>query len=202
MSASTRSLTASKPLPDAQPSKNQLVSGVAIGAGAGLIAALFASLASHGWYPSLVKPMWALTSSAMGTIQILVGLCTGAALAFVLASRMVTARKRVVLSWFWAQLILGLVWNGCFFGLQSLAWGYAVVMVWWCAVVALIWTGSKTARAAFWLLVPLFAWVTFASSLNFSLLSFNVLRQKLAIMDADPRNANTAMDPPIIVRKR
>lgn len=176
--------------------------GLAFGAGVGVLCALVSALGARGWYGSLVKPEWAPSGPSFGPLQLLIFLLTGAAWAYLSASRAPFERKRIVLRWFWAQMALGLLWALCFFGLHSAGLGYTVILLWWCAVVALLWTGSRLSRTAFFLLLPLFCWVTFASSLNFAVLSFNVMRQTSASMDADPRNANSPADPPIIVKKR
>lgn len=133
-------------------------------------------------------------------VQVLIFVLTGVALAYLWASQTGAANKRVVLFWFWTQCALSLAWSFCFFVLHSPAWSYAAVMILWCAIVALMWTGSRLSRRAFWFLTPLFFWVTFTSSLTFAILSFNILRSESAQMDADPRNANSPADPPIIVR--
>jgi benzodiazapine receptor len=185
-----------------RPTPQQLRTGLALGGGAGAFVALISFLGMGGWYASLVKPLWAPSAWTFVLMQLLACVFMGAALAYLWASRAPDARKRVVSGWFWAQLALGLLWVLCFFTLHSAGLGYTVIMLWWCAVVALLWTGSRLSRTAFWLLVPLFAWVTFASSLNFAILSFNVLRQTSAQMDADPTNRDSPANPPIIVKKK
>lgn len=189
-------------LSEVRPTTRQMVTGFAFGAGVGALAALISALGGREWYRALVKPEWAPASWALAPLQLLVFLLTGAAWAYLASSRAPFERKRIVLRWFWAQMAIGLLWSLCFFGAHSSGLGYTVILGWWCAVVALLWTGSRLSRAAFFLLVPLWAWVTFASSLNFAVLSFNVLRQTSAEMDADPRNANSPADPPIIVKKK
>ena len=183
------------------PTSSQQARGLAAGLGVGVLAALFC-LAGRGWYESLVRPKWAPPVTFLALLGIVVALLSGLAGAHLWAARAPQARSQVVRSWLWIQLALGLGWSAAFFGLHSAGWGYAVIMTWWCAVVALLWTGSRLSKMAFWLLLPLWMWVTFASSLNFAVLSFNVLRAESAEMDADPRNANSPADPPIIVKKR
>lgn len=192
---------AASPL-EASPTATQLWSGLALGGVAGIVAALLPLLDQGTWYRSLFKPVWAPAEWAFAPIQFVIFLLAGAGLSHLWASRSTDASKRVVLTWFWTQLALGVAWSFCFFVLHSSAWGYFVAMLLWCAVVALLWTGSRLSRRAFYLLVPLFFWATFSSSLSFAVLSFNALREETASMDADPKNANSAIDPSIIVRKR
>ncbi len=190
------------PTAEVRPTGRHLWTGLAIGAGVGVLSSLISTLGARSWYEALVKPEWAPPSPLLAPLQLLVFLLAGAGWAFLSASGAPFERKRIVLRWFWAQLALGLLWALCFFGAHSSGWGYTVILTWWCAVVALLWTGSRLSRTAFFLLLPLFGWVTFASALNFGILSFNVLRQTSAEMDADPRNGNSPAEPPIIVKKK
>jgi len=185
----------------ALPDKAQVTRGFVLGAGAGTISALL-TFVGREWYASLARPEWALSVAALALLQLLIWSCAGVALAHLAASSAPEGSKKVVITWFWVTLALCLVWSAAFWGWKSAGWGYTVIMCAWCAVVALIWTGTKWSRTAFWLLVPMFLWITFASSLNFAILSFNTLRQISASMDADPRNANSPADPPIIVKKK
>jgi len=192
------------PLPSrraALPDKAQIVRGFALGAGMGILSALL-TFAGKEWYASLVRPEWALSIAVLALLQLLIWPCAGVAFAHLSASFALEGSKKVVLTWFWVSLALCLVWSAAFWAFKSPGWGYTVVMCAWCAAVALLWTGSKLSRTGFFLLVPLWVWITFASSLNFAILSFNTLRQISASMDADPRNANSPADAPIIVKKK
>ena len=202
MNSSLHSLNGAHLHSPTRPTQQQLVTGLAVGGGAGVLAALLSFLGARAWYASLIKPVWALPIWALAPLQLLVCVLMGASLAHFWAARVPQARKRIVLRWFFAQIALGVLWALCFFALHSAGLGYTVIMLWWCAVVALLWTGSRLSRTAFFLLLPLFSWVTFASSLNFAVLSFNVLRQTSAQMDADPNNSNSPANPPIIVKKK
>lgn len=201
-SSYVRAQDGARALSETRPTATQLWSSVAIGVLTGLLASLCSVLGVPGWYTTLVKPLWAPPSWAFTPVQLMVFALMGTAFAFLQASSAPLPRKRVVQYWFWIQLVLNLAWSAAFFAVHSASWGYAIGIVLWCAVVALIWTGSRLSRTAFYFLVPLFLWVTFTSSLNFAILSFNVLRQETAEMDADPRNANSPIDPSIIVKKK
>jgi len=185
----------------ALPDKTQLWRGLAVGAGAGVLSALF-SMLGRDWYLSLVRPEWAPPMAVLALLQLLIWPCAGVALAHLWATHYLEESKKVVLTWFWVTLALCLAWSGAFWAFKSSGWGYTFVMCAWIAASALLWTGSKLSRTALFLLVPLWVWITFASSLNFAILSFNTMRQISAEMDSDPRNANSPADPPIIVRKR
>lgn len=201
-SSYVRAQHSARSISEARPTGSQLLSGFAVGAVTGLFATVCSVLGAPGWYENLVKPMWAPPSWAFVPAQLGVFALMGVALSFLQASQLHSERKRVVLTWFWVQLALLLAWSVAFFTLHSPSWGYGIALTLWCALVALLWTGSRLSRTAFYFLVPLFLWVTFASSLNFAILSFNVLRQETAEMDADPRNANSPIDPSIIVKKK
>ncbi len=191
-----------RPLSEERPTGQQFFNGLAIGGAAGVVSALCSLLGTGQWYRMLIRPLWAPAEWMFAPVQLLIFVLAGLGLASLWASQIQTANKRVVLRWFWTQLVLSLAWSIAFFVLHSLAWSYAIVMTLWCIVVALLWTGSRLSRRAFWFLAPLFFWVTFTSSLTFALLSFNILKQETARMDADPLNSNSAIDPPIIVRAK
>ena len=77
--------------------------------------------------------------------------------------------------------------------MRAPAAGYAVICLLWFAIVATMWTGTRAAKPVVWWLLPYLLWVTFASALNFGILSLNVLKEKVEVMDADPANANSPL---------
>lgn len=201
-SSAVRAPRSARPIIEARPTNTQILLGIALGLVTGGLASLCSATAVSGWYSKLDKPMWAPGGALFAPFQIVVFALMGLALSFLWASWAPAERKRVVMFWFGAQLVLNLAWSASFFVMHSASWGYGIALVQWCAIVALIWTGSRLSRMAFYFLVPLFLWATFTSSLNFAVLSFNVLRQEVHEMDLDKRNANSPIDPSIIVKKR
>jgi len=67
------------------------------------------------------------------------------------------------------QLILNFVWGWVFFGLKNLKLALAIVVIMILLTIYLLVQSWKINRVAFWLLVPYFVWISFASYLNFSI---------------------------------
>lgn len=179
--------------------------GISMGAVAGALVAFLSLSGVRDWYPTLIKPPWSPPSWAFAPLWLLLFVLSGAALGLVWATgNQVTGgwapRTKRALVCFWVQLALHVAWSAAFFGARSPGWGYAVIILLWLAVFATLWIFSKIARAAGWLLVPYFAWVTFASALNFGILSLNVLRPTVQQMDDDPRNGDKDMKPGATLR--
>ena len=70
---------------------------------------------------------------------------------------------------FFVQLALNLLWNVAFFGLESPGLGLIEILVLWTSIFLTILAFLKISRLPGWLLVPYFAWVTFATVLNSSI---------------------------------
>lgn len=167
---------------------------------AGALGTVFTLSGVRTWYPTLIKPPWMPPAWVFAPIWTLLFALMGISLGLVLATGESTPRKKRALGWFWGQLGLNVAWSAAFFGLRSAGWGYAVIIVLWLAILGTLWIFSKISRAAGWLLVPYFAWVTFASALNFGILTLNVVRPTVQQMDADPRNGPRDSKPAATLR--
>jgi tryptophan-rich sensory protein len=65
-----------------------------------------------------------------------------------------------------AQLVLNAIWTPIFFGFGRYGLALADIIVLWVLIGATIWSFRPISRTAAWLLVPYWAWVTFATALN------------------------------------
>lgn len=176
-----------------RPSLEQIVGGVAVCEAVGLAAVYFTSLSVNSWYQTLTLPSIAPADWVFAPVWIIFYAILGVALAYLLASPLHAVGRTWALRWFWIQLALNFSWSATFFGWRAPAAGYAVICALWCAIAALMWTGARAARPTLWLLLPCFIWVTFASTLNFGILSLNVLKPQVEVMDADPANADAPL---------
>lgn len=77
------------------------------------------------------------------------------------------------LRWWYIQLIAGLVWSGVFFHAKHIAGGMAVIAFVWLAVLLAVLQFWRVNRTAGLVMLPLLAWVSFASYLNFYILQNN-----------------------------
>lgn len=171
-----------------RPTLPQLAWAIAICLGAGSLGAFFTASALQSWYPSLQKPPITPPNWVFGPVWTVLYLLMGVSLAYLWAVRGENQRKKRALIIFWIQLGFNVAWSAAFFGLRSPGWGYAIIIALWLTIAALLWVGSKLSSVAAWLLVPYFLWVTYASALNFGILSLNVIRPKVELMDADKKN--------------
>lgn len=81
--------------------------------------------------------------------------------------------RRTALILFYAQLALNMAWSWMFFAAHSPLLGLINVGPQFLLIVATINAFRPLDRTATWALVPLAAWVAFASVLNYAILSLN-----------------------------
>jgi len=131
-----------------------------------------------GWYASADKAAWNPPNWLFGPAWTLLYTLMSVA-AWLVWRRRERANVNPALSFYVAQLVLNALWTPLFFGLYPL-WGAAAL---WLALVVILlldaivlltmltfWGVSRTAA---WLLVPYWAWLLFATTLNWALAAFN-----------------------------
>ena len=176
-----------------RPSLGQIIGGIAFCELVGVAGGFFTASSVNGWYQTLEKPAIAPPNWVFGPVWTVLYALLGIALAYLWAAPPRAVGREWALRWFWIGLVLNLGWSAAFFGWRAPALGYAVICALWIAIVALMWTGTRAARPVLWLLLPYLAWVTFASALNFGIVSLNVLRPKVEQMDSNPKNADAPL---------
>ena len=119
----------------------------------------------NAWFAALEKPGFMPPGWAFGVVWPLLYLLMGLALAMVLAQPP-TARRRMALILFFAQLALNFAWSPLFFAAHDISLAKYVIFL--MAVVAAAAAGQflRLRRAAGLLLVPYLAWLVFAGALN------------------------------------
>ena len=105
--------------------------------------------------------MWTALYLAMGTAAWLVWRRGG------------WARQRLPLALYLVQLVLNALWSWIFFGLQRPALAFAEILLLWLAIGATLLHFWRVDRWAGGLLIPYWAWVSFAAVLNFTLWQLN-----------------------------
>ena len=71
------------------------------------------------------------------------------------------------------QLVLNYTWSPVFFGLGAFGAAFVIIVCMIALIVAVMWKAWPVKRSIVWLLAPYLAWITFASHLNFAILSLN-----------------------------
>jgi benzodiazapine receptor len=125
------------------------------------------------WYYALRKPSWQPPDWLFGPAWTLIFAL--AALAGVTYWRREPdgARRRQVVAAFAANGFLNMLWSLLFFRLQRPDWGLYEVGGLWLSIVCLIVLTGRTSREASWLLLPYLLWVSFASVLNWRIVTLN-----------------------------
>ncbi|MCJ7443678.1 MAG: tryptophan-rich sensory protein [Methanotrichaceae archaeon] len=135
---------------------------------AGIIGSIFTASSVASWYLTLVKPSFTPPGSYIGLIWIVLFTLMGISLFLIWRETSGNPAARIALYFFAAQLIVNVLWNVAFFGLQSPISGLAVIAVLWILILITIikfWPINKTAAL---LLIPYIAWVSVAAYLNYS----------------------------------
>ena len=127
---------------------------------------------AHGvstWYPTLVKPSFNPPAWVFGPVWTALYLMMGVAAFLVWRKGLDHDWVQLALAAFVGQLVLNGLWSILFFGLQSPGWALLEIMGLWLAIAVTIHLFLKIVPLAAALLLPYWAWVSFAAVLNASL---------------------------------
>ncbi len=120
------------------------------------------------WYVTLNKPSWTPPSWAFGPVWTVLYLMMAVSGWLVWRSPESRARSRA-LAIYGVQLGLNLAWSFLFFGLRSPALGALDITLLWLAIGAFVSSAWPVSRSASYLFLPYWVWVTYASTLNYSI---------------------------------
>lgn len=125
------------------------------------------------WYPTLVKPAFNPPAWVFGPVWTVLYLAMGVAAFLVWRRGFDTVGVGVAMTAFAVQLVFNGLWSVLFFGLQAPGLAFADIIALWLAIgvtVVLFW---RLVPGAGWLLLPYWAWVSFAAVLNGSIWILN-----------------------------
>ena len=137
-----------------------------------ILTAVIGSVAVTGTaeeYQTLQQPRWAPPSWLFGPVWTVL-------YAMIAASGWLVWRKTGVgkeIAAYAAQLVLNAVWTPLFFGAGRYGLAFADIVVMWILIGVTFVLFWRVSRPAAWMLLPYWAWVTFASALNFSIWQLN-----------------------------
>lgn len=156
-----------------QPQRNALRFIVAYGLCLAVqaLGGYFTNMSVHGWYQELNQSP--LTPAGMWFGIAWTILYFLMALAVARIAKITGQWNNRPLRWWLIQLLTGLVWCVVFFGLRDIERGFYVIAFNWVAVMVTIVLFSRMNRLASALMLPLWAWLTFASYLNLYMLQHN-----------------------------
>ena len=140
---------------------------------ASLIGSAFTTPAIPTWYAALQKPLFTPPNWLFAPAWITLYLLIGISASIVWRRGLGVPSVRTALIMFLIQLMLNSLWSVVFFGLQSPFNGVIVIAVLWFAIVLTIVKFFGISPLAGALLLPYIGWVTFAATLNISILMLN-----------------------------
>ncbi len=121
------------------------------------------------WFSELQKPSFNPPNQVFGpvwtTLHILMGV------AGYLAWSASPPKSTMLV--FWAQLGLNLAWSLIFFGMRRPDLAFFEILLLWVVIALTIISFFKANKVAAYLLLPYWAWVSFASVLNFAIWQLN-----------------------------
>lgn len=147
--------------------------GLAIWIAISYLPAWFGAQFSSGqWYDTLVKPDWSPPAWVFGPVWTVLYLLMGVA-AWLVWKRAGFAKARIALALFLVQLAFNAAWSWIFFGLRQPGAAFAEIMLLWLLILATLTAFWRHHRLAGSLLLPYWAWVSFAALLNFAVWRLN-----------------------------
>lgn len=149
-----------------------LVVCLAIVFAVGMSGAPFAAHATKTWYRDIAKPSWTPPNWVFAPAWTALYAMMAAA-AWLVWRRGGFAAQPVALGLFLVQLALNGAWTPVFFGLGMLGWALVVIALLWAAILATMIAFFRARAAAGWLMLPYFAWVSYASTLNYGVFVLN-----------------------------
>lgn len=123
------------------------------------------------WYASLTKPSFTPPNWVFGPVWTTLYLMM--AYAAWRVWRTANGSRGAALAVFAIQLALNLAWSLLFFGAKQVGLALLDIVVLLMAIVATMAAFARVERVASWLLAPYFAWVAYASALNFAIWRLN-----------------------------
>jgi len=123
------------------------------------------SAESPAFYRELVLPAWAPPAWIFGPVWTFLYLLMGVAAWLVWRERGLRG-ARTALTLYIVQLIANVLWTWLFFAWRQGALAFAEILVLWLLIIATMVSFRRVRPLAGALLLPYFAWVTFASVLN------------------------------------
>lgn len=125
------------------------------------------------WYAGLIKPSFSPPNWIFGPVWTTLYMLMAFAVWRILRLPQASAARRLALSLFFIQLALNAAWSWMFFGANNPLLGVINILPQFLIVIATVVAFYRLDRLAAWCLVPLAAWVGFASFLNIAIWRLN-----------------------------
>ena len=125
------------------------------------------------WHAALTKPSFNPPNWIFGPVWTTLYFLSALAVWRILRLPETSAARRLALALFFTQLALNAAWSWMFFGAHSPLLGVVNIIPQLLIILATIAAFYRLDRLAAWCLVPLAAWVAFASILNIAIWRLN-----------------------------
>ena len=125
------------------------------------------------WYAGLVKPSFNPPNWVFAPVWTTLYVLMAFAVWRILRLPEASAARRLALTLFFAQMAFNAAWSWMFFGAHNPMLGAINIIPQFLVIVATVVAFHRLDRIAAWCLVPLVAWVAFASVLNIAIWQLN-----------------------------
>jgi len=139
---------------------------------AGRLGAAITEPALAGWYANLAKPDWTPPNIVFPVAWSLIFVIIGIA-AWLVWKTAERGEARLPLTFFFAQLVINVLWSFCFFGQRDPFLGLVCLGALVVAVVFTTLAFQRVSRLAGWLFLPYLLWLGYAGALNFAIWQMN-----------------------------
>jgi tryptophan-rich sensory protein len=140
---------------------------------AGVIGSVFTTRSIDTWYQTLNRPSYAPPNGVFGPVWITLYVLMGIAAFLVWRRGLQYPGVKEGLLAFLVQLVFNTCWSIAFFGFRSPLAGLAVIVILWIEILITIVYFFRVSRNAGLLMLPYFAWVSFAAVLNYGFYALN-----------------------------
>ena len=147
-----------------------LIIFIAIALGVGGLAALLTGAGSD-FYGSVNKPPLAPPAWLFPVVWTVLYILMGVSAYLIYESSCAT--RRCDLAVWAAQLAVNFVWSLVFFNAKAFLFAFILIIALWILIIVMISFFHRCRRAAAYLQIPYFLWVTFAAYLNWSIYALN-----------------------------
>ena len=155
----------------------KMLFSIGIAEGVGFLSSLLSGVFTgkqKEFIESLVQPPLSPPSWLFGVIWPILYALMGAAAYLIYDSVKGTKDdKKNALYFYAAQLLVNFLWSIVFFRFESLVGGLIILIILDILVALTMYKFSKINRLAFWLLIPYFVWILFATYLNIGFVVLN-----------------------------
>jgi translocator protein len=141
--------------------------------GTGYVGSLYTTPAIPAWFDHLEKPDFSPPSWVFAPVWTFLYILMGVSLFLLIQEGIRNKEVFFALIFFAAQLAFNFGWTYAFFGLHSTFFGLMCIIALWFLILCTMVQTFRVSVAGGALLIPYFLWVTFATFLNYSIMTMN-----------------------------